>query len=86
MWISRPAFDDLRDKLVVAQAEARAEVVASKALQVSLDWLRVRVTQLEKERAVLIERFFDVKIPVPENGKIFSLVFLKRIFDHCDSL
>lgn len=69
MWISKQAYNDLRDDLVKAQAIAGAEVNANKGLQVTLDWLRTRVTQMEKERAILIERMFGIKIPVPEIQK-----------------
>jgi hypothetical protein len=66
MIISRVVYDNLQLHLVTAQAEARAFQETNKGLQVTLDWLRTRVTQMEKERAILIERMFGVKIPVPE--------------------
>lgn len=66
MIVSRKVYDDLQLELVKAREEARAVTNASRAMETSLDWLRVRVTQMEKERAVMIERFYGVKIPVPE--------------------
>lgn len=66
MWIDRKAYDDLKGMLLLAQADARAFQETNKGLQVTLDWLRTRVTQMEKERAILIERMFGVKVPVPE--------------------
>lgn len=66
MFVSIKVYSDLRESLITAQAEARAFQEANKGLQVTLDWLRTRVTQMEKERAILIERMFGVKIPVPE--------------------
>lgn len=66
MFISRKIYDDLQSSLNKAQAEARAFQESNKGLQTTLDWLRTRVTQMEKERAILIERMFGVKIPTPE--------------------
>lgn len=69
MWISRKIYDDLQLELVKAREEARAVTNASRALETSLDWLRVRVTQMEKERAAMIFSAYGVKIPVPEIHK-----------------
>ena len=66
MWIDRKIYQEHRDQLVQAQATASAEVAANRALKESLNWLMLRVTQLERERAVFIERMFGVKINVPE--------------------
>lgn len=66
MFISRKIYEFLQLELVKAREEARAVTNASRSMETSLDWLRVRVTQMEKERAVMIERFYGVKIPVPE--------------------
>lgn len=66
MWIDRIAYTDLTLRLTTAQAEARAFQETNRGLQVTLDWLRTRVTQMEKERAILLERMFGIKVPVPE--------------------
>lgn len=66
MIISRKIYDDLQLARVKAEETAKAFQESNKGLQVTLDWLRVRVTQIEKERAIMIERFYGVKIPVPE--------------------
>lgn len=69
MIISRKVYEDLQLALVTARAEAQAVTNASRALETSLDWLRVRVTQLEKERQAMVHTFYGVKIPVPEIAK-----------------
>lgn len=69
MWITRQAYDDMREDLVTAQAEAKAQKDANATVVAALDWMRVRTTSLEKERAVLLEKFYDIKIPVPEYHK-----------------
>lgn len=66
MWLNRKVYQDLQDRLTEANAKVVAETGANRALKETLNWLMVRVTSLEKERAVLLHRFFDVKIPVPE--------------------
>jgi hypothetical protein len=59
-------YKDLQDKLTLAQAQVTAEKGSNKALKETLNWLMARVNSLEKERAVLLHKFFDVKIPVAE--------------------
>lgn len=66
MWISRQAYEDLRQVGLTASARAEAEIVANRAVKESLNWLMLRVTQLERERAVFVEKLFGVKIAVPE--------------------
>lgn len=66
MIVSRRVYDDMVTARIRAEEQARAFQESNKGLQVTLDWLRVRVTQIEKERAIMIERFMGVKIPVPE--------------------
>lgn len=66
MWLPRKTYEDLWKQLLTSQAEARAGAEANKTLAVTMDWLRVRVTQLEKERAVMVEKFYGVKVAVPE--------------------
>ena len=66
MWISRHTYQDLQDRITSSHAQVVAEVGANKALKETMNWLMFRVTALEKERVVLIERMFDVKLPSPE--------------------
>ena len=66
MWLNRKIYQDMQDRLTAAQAQVVAENGANKALKETLNWLMVRVTSLEKERAVLLHKFFDIKIPVAE--------------------
>jgi hypothetical protein len=66
MWISKQTYQDVQDRLTQAHATVVAETGANKALKESLNWLMLRVTQLEKERAVFVDRLFGVRISVPE--------------------
>ena len=62
MWISRKFYE----LLAAAQAEARAQAETIASLKTTNDWARLRITQLEKERAQLIYATSGAKIAVPE--------------------
>jgi hypothetical protein len=66
MWINRRAYQDLQDEITKLRATVIAETGANKALKEMSNWLMLRVTALEKERAVHMDKFYGVKIPVPE--------------------
>lgn len=66
MWLSKQAYQNLYQESVTARAEAAAFKETNRALQTSADWMRMRITQLEKERAAFLNHYLDVKIPVPE--------------------
>lgn len=73
MFVSREFVDDLktqRDKAIidalVAKAEANVLKTSHKVLETNLDHLRLRVNQLEKERAQLTHAILGVKMSVPE--------------------
>ena len=63
MWISTKLFESLI--LGKGEAEGRAaELTRSNiALQGTIDWLGVRLTQSEHERAALIANYMGVKVP-----------------------
>lgn len=65
MWISRKSYDDLRAEWIKNHEEARVLNQQNTALMTTLDWLRVRVTQLEMERAQLLLNYTGVRIPTP---------------------
>ena len=65
MFLSRKIYDDLRDSLVKSQVEANALIQVNAQLQAHIEWMRVRLTQLEFERAQLIRKYMGVDIPSP---------------------
>lgn len=65
MWITQTAYLELQKALIGAQAEVAAIKAQQAALTNTNDWLMVRVTQLEMERAKLIEVNYGVKVDVP---------------------
>lgn len=69
VFLSRQAYQDLKDRITAAEAESRAQVKANEVLEANMNWFRHRLTQLEAERAVLLYRFMDIKVPAPEFHK-----------------
>lgn len=65
MFLSRKAYDDLQTRVVESAAEARAVSATNQQLNVHIEWLRARLTQVEMERAQLIKKYLGVEIPVP---------------------
>ena len=65
MWIDRKTYDDMRLDNAKAQVEARVFSEQNRALQVTLDWFRVRISQLEMERAQLLFNYTGVKVSSP---------------------
>lgn len=65
MWIDRKTYEGLRDELAKNKEEARVLDKQNGILQTHLDWLRVRVNQLEQERAQLYYRVADIKLSTP---------------------
>ena len=66
MWINRQTYEHLVFDGVKRNEEARVLDAQNRVLQVNLDWLRVRVNQLEHERAQLLFNYTGVKVAVPE--------------------
>ena len=66
MWITRVLFEKL--VMDASVQRGKAAVLANRliAQDATIDWLKVRLTQLEYERATLINNYMGVKIPVPE--------------------
>ena len=65
MFVSRQHYDDVRQEWAKNHEEARVLSEQNMFLRTTLDWLRIRVTQLEIERSQLLFNFTGVKVPVP---------------------
>ena len=65
MWCDRKVYDDLRLDTAKRGAECQVLQQQNTTLTTTLDWLRVRVTQLEQERAQLLFNYTGVKVPTP---------------------
>ena len=76
MWISSKAFDwfrvsqgsfeMLREEISGIKAERDTLRSELASLRVTNDWLRMKVNGLELERAALLEKAYDIKIPAPQ--------------------
>jgi hypothetical protein len=65
MFISKLAWTAERDARIKAEALVGFLQSDRVALHTTMDWMRVRLNQVEQERADLIERYLGVKISVP---------------------
>lgn len=66
MWLKRELFERLlNDK---AKAEGCAQTLGARIVgqDATIDWMKVRLTQLEYERAQLIHNYMGIKLPVLE--------------------
>ena len=66
MWIDRQTYDDLRLDAAEARGAKQALERQVSALDTTMDWMRVRVNQLEEERAQLLFTYTGVKVSVPK--------------------
>ena len=69
MWIERKLFMDLIQKESVARGELSALQTRFAAQDSMVDWFRIRLTQLEKERAQMILKLYGVVIESPVLAK-----------------
>lgn len=69
MWISKELWQAAQ-RLAMEAVETRgARAVLEQriiAMDTTMDWLRVRVNQLELERAQMIYNYTGVKVPTPQ--------------------
>lgn len=69
MWISRKDYDILQQERLSAQAENKVLSTFIASLTSTLDWARVRLTQVEHEKAQLLFNYTGVKILSPSIEK-----------------
>ncbi len=87
MWISTKLFSELLTSKGAAEGQAAELVRQNLALQGTIEWLGVRLTQSEHERAALIQNYMGVKVPTfnieqekPSNGISHDLNDAMAIF------
>jgi len=66
MWISRAAFDALVAERLKATEEARVLHDQNHAQWTTLDWMRHRLEQVERERAHLLKTYMGVVVEIPQ--------------------
>lgn len=64
MWLKRELFERLLTEK--ARAEGASHTLAHRIVSqdATIDWMKVRLTQLEYERAQLINNYMGIKLPV----------------------
>lgn len=65
MWVKRTEYAELIDRAARMQGEKDAMQRQVDAQKTNQDWMVLRLTQLEHERAQLLYRYMDVKITTP---------------------
>lgn len=65
MWVNKHVYQETRDALVAAVAVRDSLASQNKALEVTNDWFRVRIGQLEHERALMLSKYMGIEVPVP---------------------
>lgn len=69
MFIARYIYDMLNERAIKAEAIRDSLTLQNAALNAHMDWMRIRLTQLEFERAGLIQKYMGVSVPVPSFDK-----------------
>lgn len=65
MWVKQALFMELVGKESAAKGELAALQARFAAQDAMVDWFRIRLTQLEKERAQMILKLYGVVIESP---------------------
>lgn len=64
--VSKEAVDELRIELAAVRAERDAIKLQQAVDRTHFDWLRTRINALEAENKALIQKAYDIRLPVPE--------------------
>lgn len=64
--VAKQALQDLREELVAVRTERDVLKQELQSAKINADWLRVKVNSLELEKAGLMEKAYNIKLPVPE--------------------
>lgn len=65
MWIKQQTFERLIEERAEASGRVQSLIEQVSAQKATVEWLMLRLSQVEHERAILTETFLGVKLPVP---------------------
>lgn len=63
MWVNRQVYLDLQKQLADVTAQRNAQLATIGAIEASMNWLTVHVSQLEHERSILLKNYLGVTVP-----------------------
>ena|SRR3990167_2634562 len=64
--VSREALSSLREELAAVRADRDSLRQQLTASLINSDWFRLRFNELERENKALMEKAYNIKLPVPE--------------------
>lgn len=71
--ISKDSVDTLRTELATLKVERDVLKDQLRGAQINSDWLRMQVNSLQMERAGLMEKAYNIRVPIPELARTTSL-------------
>ena len=71
--ISKDSVDALRTELATLKVERDVLKDQLRGAQINSDWLRMQVNSLQMERAGLMEKAYNIRVPVPELARTETL-------------
>ena len=72
--ISKDSVDALRTELATLKAERDVLKDQLRGAQINSDWLRMQVNSLQMERAALMEKTYNIRVPIPELARTSSVL------------
>lgn len=69
MWIDRKIYATLEARAIAAESVRTTLEHTNLQLEAVNDWMRLRLSQVERERAQLLHHYLGIKIEVPEIEK-----------------
>ena len=69
MWIKQDKVMELVSQAAIAKGELASLQARFAAQDAMVDWFRIRLTQLEKERAIMVKNYTGVVLETPVFAK-----------------
>lgn len=64
--ISRQAYEDLKAENAALRAELSLLKVQAERDRINFDWMKTRTNALEMENKALLQKAYDISLPVPQ--------------------
>lgn len=63
--VSKVAYEDLKTENAVLKAELASTKTDLAATRINADWFRMKINDLELTNKALLEKAYDIRLPVP---------------------